>query len=482
MNEFISLIKKLGLIGITNLLIGLGSIILLPILTKNFTIQEYGIWVQVIAIIGLIPYIASLGLSDSMIRFLASVKNKNYIKEEFYSIFLVATISTFFISILLLIFSNIISKELFDGNIYVAMILPLIVFSASIYFLLINYFRTFQMMKIYSLFLLLQSFILITLAAYFAVSNYSIFYAIIGILISYVIVSLLMFFLIFSDIGFKIPNFQNQEYLSFSLPNIPSNLSYWIVESSDRILIGIILGTAYVGYYAPSYAIGTVISIFSSPLYVLLFPVLSNYYDKNEINTIKTVLKYTLKYFLALALPSVFILSILSKQILSILTTPEIALNGYLIIPFVALSTLLAGLCMIICQVIILKKKTKIIGSIWIFASILNFTINLMIIPLFGILGAAIATLISYTTAFVLFLIYSRKYLIFDMDLSFTLKSIFASALIALLIYIFYPFNTLETLFIIGIGFTCYTIILLVLKGIKQEEISFFKNLILNND
>ena len=360
MSEFISLIKKLGLVGITNLLIGLGSIILLPILTKNYTIQEYGIWVQVIVTIGLIPYIASLGLSDSMIGFLASLKDKNNIKEEFYSIFLVATISTFFISILLLIFSNIISKELFDGDIYVAMILPLIIFSASIYFLLINYFRTFQQIKIYSLFLLLQSIILITLAVYFAVSNYSIFYAIIGILISYVIISLLMFFLIFSDIGFKIPKFQKiQEYLSFSLPNIPSNLSYWIVESSDRILIGIILGTAYVGYYAPSYAIGTVISIFSSPLYVILFPVLSNYYDKNEINTIKTILKYTLKYFLAFALPSVFILSILSKKILIILTTPEIALNGYLIIPFVALSTLLAGLCIIICQVIILRKENK---------------------------------------------------------------------------------------------------------------------------
>ncbi len=292
-----------------------------------------------------------------------------------------------------------------------------------------------------------------------------------------------MFIFIFSDIGFKIPKFHKiKEYLSFSLPNIPSNLSFWIVESSDRILIGILLGTTYVGYYAPSYALGTVITMFSSPLYVLLFPVLSNYYDKNEISTIKTILKYTLKYFLALAIPSVFILSILSKIILIILTTPEIALNGYLVIPFVALSTLLAGLCIIISQVIILEKKTKIIGSIWIIAAIINFVINLTIIPLFGILGAAFATLISYTAVLVLFLIYSRKYLIFDMDLSFIGKSIFASTLITLLVYIFYPSNIIETIIIMGIGFTGYIIILLVLKGIKKDEISFFKNLILNDN
>ncbi len=186
MSEFINFVRKLGLIGIVNLLIGFGSILLLPILTKNFTVQEYGIWVQVIVSIGLIPYIATLGLSDSMIRFLASLKNKNNIKEEFYSIFLIATVSSFFIAISLLIFYNIIAKELFDGDIHVAMILPLIIFSASIYFLLINYFRTFQQMKIYSLFLLLQSYILIALAAYFTVFGYSIFFAIIGILISYI--------------------------------------------------------------------------------------------------------------------------------------------------------------------------------------------------------------------------------------------------------------------------------------------------------
>ena len=243
------------------------------------------------------------------------------------------------------------------------------------------------------------------------------------------------------------------------------------------------LGTTYVGYYAPSYALGTVITMFSSPLYVLLFPVLSNYYDKNEISTIKTILKYTLKYFLALAIPSVFILSILSKIILIILTTPEIALNGYLVIPFVALSTLLAGLCIIISQVIILEKKTKIIGSIWIIAAIINFVINLTIIPLFGILGAAFATLISYTTGISIVSDSIPANISFLIWIYHLLEKVFLhQLLITLLIYIFYPSNIIETITIMGIGFTGYIIILLFLKGIKKDEISFFKNLILNDN
>lgn len=479
MSEFTSFVRKLGLVGISNLLIGLGSILLLPILTKNYSVQDYGIWVQVIVTIGLIPYISTLGLSDSMIRFLAALDNKNEIKEEFYSIFYVAIISSITVGIILLLMSNLTAKYLFDGDIEVALILPLIIFSASLFYLLINYFRTFQQMRIYSLFLILQAYIMIGLAVIFAVFGFSIFTAIVGILISYILISLIMFAKIVLDIGFKFSKFTRiNEYLAFGLPNIPSNLSYWVVESSDRILIGILLGASFVGYYAPSYAIGTIITMFSSPLYVLLFPVLSNYFDRNEISKIKIVLKYTTKYFLVFAIPTAFILSILSKQILLILTTPEIAYNGYLVIPFVTLSTLIAGLCIILTQIIILEKKTKIIGSIWIVAAILNFLINLIVIPILGIIGAALVTLISYSLAFLLFLVYSRKYLKFDMDLPFIGKSIFSSTLISLLIFVYNPSDLLNTVICIVFGFILYLITLFVLKGIKKEEISFLKDIL----
>lgn len=479
MSEFTIFVRKLGLVGISNLLIGLGSILLLPILTKNYSVQDYGIWVQVIVTIGLIPYISTLGLSDSMIRFLAALDDKFKIKEEFYSIFFVAIVSSILFGLILLFVSNLTAKYLFDGNIAVALILPLIIFSASLFYLLINYFRTFQQMRIYSLFLILQAYIMIGLVAIFAVFGFSIFTAIVGILISYISISLIMFAKIVRNIGFKFPKFRKiNEYLSFGLPNIPSNLSYWVVESSDRILIGILLGTSFVGYYAPSYAIGTIITMFSSPLYVLLFPVLSKYFDRNEITKIKIVLKYTTKYFLAFAIPTAFILSVLSKQILLILTTPEIAYNGYLVIPFVTLSTLIAGLCIILTQVIVLEKKTKIVGSIWISAAILNFLINVIVIPILGIIGAALVTLLSYSLAFILFLLYSRKYLKFDMDLSFIGKSILSSSLISILIYVYYPTNLLNTLICIVLGFIVYLIILLVIRGFKKEEIIFLKDLI----
>lgn len=483
LNVYIDFVRKIGLVGITNFLIGLGSIIVLLIMTKNFTVQDYGIWVQVVAAVGLIPYIATLGLSDSMIRFLAVLKDKSKIKEEFYSIIFVAVAFSLIIILLLLLFSGSIANLLFNGNINVALVLPFIIFVAGLNILFINFFRTFQQMERYSIIMLLQSYVLIILLAYFAISGHSIFMAVIGLLITYIMIFLLAGILIISNLGFSIPKLRNvKEYLSFGLPNIPSNLSYWIVDSSDRYLISILLGTSFVGYYSPSYAIGNIITMFASPLYVLLFPVLSKYHDENDVLKVKTILKYTLKYYLVLSIPSFFVLSILSRQILEILTTSEIAMNGYLVTPFVALSTLFLGICIIISQIILLEKKTKLIGFIWVVAAILNFGLNLIVIPIFGILGAAFVTLASYFAALVLLLFYSRKYLKFDMDLIFISKSLLASILLSTILIVFYPVHILDTAILIVVYFSLYTVLLLILRGFDKNEIEFFKNLLLSKN
>jgi len=101
-------------------------------------------------------------------------------------------------------------------------------------------------------------------------------------------------------------------------------------------------------------------------------------------------------------IPSVFGLSILIQQLLTIFSTSEIAQHSYYIVPFVALSTLLFGIYAVIAQIITLKKKTKIDGIIWMGAAFLNLGLNFFFIPKFGILGAAITTLAAYALALIL--------------------------------------------------------------------------------
>lgn len=474
--------QRIGLVGVTNILIALSSLILLPIMTKSFSISDYGIWVQINTTISLIPNIAALGLPYTMVRFLSAEKDKEKIQEGFYSITSIVLASTFIISTLLFIFSKSIAAALFNGDVNIAVLLSVIVFLACLNALLLNFFRTFQQMKRYSIFLLIQTYLGVFIVSYFAIKGFNIYTAALGLLIANLVTFFIMALFIISNIGFKIPKFKNmREYLSFGLPTIPGNLSSWIVDSSDRYVIGIFLGTAFVGYYSPGYTLGNIIMMLLAPFSLLLPSVLPKYYDNGEIEKVKTFLKYSLKYFLLIAIPSAFGLSMLSKPILMILTTQEIALNGYLITPFVALSAILFGVYAIISNIIVLEKKTGITGAIWIVAAVLNLGLNILFVPYFGILGAAAITLIAYGTAFILTLLYSVKFFDFDFDLVFIIKSVVASILMSTIIILINPYGILNVLITVIICTIVYTSLLLILKGIKKEEFKFFNEMLKNS-
>ncbi|MBV1729167.1 MAG: polysaccharide biosynthesis C-terminal domain-containing protein, partial [Methanobacterium sp.] len=313
-------------------------------------------------------------------------------------------------------------------------------------------------------------------------SGYSIIYVVIGVLITQILIFILMGLLLIKEIGIKVPKFRNmKDYLSFGVPTIPTTLSFWIVDSSDRYVISILLGTAFVGYYSPGYTLGNLIQRIVVPFAVILPSLLSPYHDKNEINEIKIFLKYSLKYFLALGIPAVFGLSVLSKQILLILTTPEIAIQGYLITPFVALGALFFGIYGIFSQIFILEKETKIVGLIWIIASISNLILNILLVPYFGFLGAAIVTLFAYLFVMISVIISSFKYLRFDRNIQFIVKSTFASAVMAGFIIGLNPMGIISIILTILISIIIYIVILLILRGITKQEIELFMSYFKSN-
>lgn len=471
-------VKRIGLLGVTNFLVALNTIILIPILTKNLVASDYGIWIQVNTTFFLITSVANLGFPYTMLRFMSAENDKEKIQEGFYSMASLILIFSSIISIILIIFSKEIAGILFNGNVNIVIITAIIVFLGSLNSLFIDFFITFRQMKKYSLLLLFQTYLSLFIISYFAISGRGILMIILGFLITQIIIFLVMILIIVSGIGFRIPKFDNiKEYLNFSIPTVPSNLSNWIVESSDCYVIGLVLGTTFVAYYSPGYTIGMAILLFSTPLTVFLPSLLPKYYENGQIEEVKLFINYSLKYFLLVSIPTLFILSLLSKPILMILTTPEIALNGYLVTPFIALSAILFGIYGIIMNLIILEKKTKVIGSIWTLAAIISL-LNLILVPYFGIIAAAAVTLLSYSVAFIITLHYSRKFFEFNFDYSFIPKSVLASILMSIMIILVYPKGFLSVFIVICASIAVYIFLILITRGIDTKEIDFIKSML----
>ena len=479
MSEYVRFIQRIGLVGLTNILISLSSLIFIPIITKSFTTAEYGMWAQVNTTIALVPNIANLGLPYTMVRFLSAEKDKEKIKDSFYPMISLTFISTVIICLLFLIFGNPIANALFNGSMQVLYITTLISFFACMNLMLISYFRTFQQMKRYSLFLVLQSYIGVFVSIYLTYAGYNIETVVLGLLTGYVAVFIMMAFLIVRYLGIGIGKWSNlKEQLAFALPTIPSNVSSWVVDSSDKYVIGILIGSVAVGCYSPGYALGSILLMFLSPFAVLLPAVLPEHYEKGNLEEVDKYLSYSMKYYMLLTVPAGVGMSVLSKPLLYIITTPEIALGGYMVTPFVCLGAIFMGMYGITNNILILEKNTMILGKLWIVVAISNIALNLLLVPYLNILGAAIATLLCYILAFVVTAIASRKTMRLPFNIKELLKIGFASAVMGIAVYLMHPIGIINVLISIVAGVIIYFAIIFILKAVTLKEIAIFKELL----
>jgi len=479
MNEYKRFVQKAGLVGMTNLFISISGLIFIPIITKNFSAIDYGIWAQANTTIALIPNMANLGLPYTMARFLSSETNKSNIKESFYSMLATVFVLSLIISSLFIIFKNPIANSIFEGNTNIVYIISIITFFSCMNLMFITFFRTFQQIRKYSLFLVLQSYIGVTLSSYLALTGHSIETVIIGIFIGYLSVFIMMGWIIGGHLGLAIPRFKNiKEELEFGIPIIPSNVSLWAIDSIDKYIIGMFLGSAPVGYYSLSYIIGNALLIFLSPFVLLLPSILPKYFEEGNLKQVNIFLKYSMKYFLIIIVPAAIGISLISKQVLMMISTPEIAINGYLITPFACLGAIFVGMYGIVNNILILEKKTKLLGKIWVFVCVLNIIVSIIIVQYIGIIGIAIVTLICYSIAFLITIYHSKKYLDLPFEYKSLIKTIISAIIMGLFVSCMNPNGLMNLIITIIIAIFIYFIVLFLIKGIEKEEFHFFKQMI----
>ncbi len=474
--------QRLGLVGLTRICLAFSSLLILPILTKSLTVADYGVWVQMHVMITLVPTVVVLGLPFTMVRFLPSADSREKIQEGFYSLILIVAFLGGAVGVFFYAFAPAISAALFNGDVPIVRILALIIFIESLNLLAITYFRTFQQIKRYSVIMLFRTYLSFAVVAALILLGFGILGAAWGLLAEASISLVIIMGLIVREIGICKPRFTNvREYLGFGLPTVPGNLSDWIVTSSDRVLIGLLLGSTFVGYYTPGYTLGNTIGMLIAPLAFLLPPVLSKYYDENNIVEVRRVLGFSLKYFLALAIPAFFGLSCLSRPLLTILTTPEIADQSYVITPYVALSLLLFGIFSLLGGIIVLEKRTTVMGTTWTLAAFTNVVLNYLFIPWLGIVGAAMTTLAAYILGLALTIHYTKhslRRLEFPVDTRFIAKSIFASVLFSVLLLAWNPVGMVNVLIAAVASVVIYSATLQISGGFKKEEINFFRSLL----
>ena len=217
MNEYVQFVKRIGVVGIANILISLSGLIFIPIITKNFSTADYGVWAQVNTLVALVPNIVNLGLPYTMVRFLAAEKDRNVIRQSFYSMMLLVFASTMIMIVVFLIFSKQIANAIFDGSMQIMAIVTVISFLACLNLMLLSYFRTFQQIIYYSAFLVLQTYIGVVFSIILTWMHQPIDVVVLGRFFGFLFVFIAMAILIVRELGFTTKFKSLKEELKFAL-------------------------------------------------------------------------------------------------------------------------------------------------------------------------------------------------------------------------------------------------------------------------
>lgn len=197
--------------------------------------------------------------------------------------------------------------------------------------------------------------------------------------------------------GRKIISRSNWFYcLPISIPLILHGLSGLLLAQSDRYMLSKILSEYEVGIYSFAYTMGSIVSTITMAFNNAWVPW---YYQQVRHRKIQNIDR-TYKLYRAIIMMLTVGYLLISPEFIKLMGSEEFQ-QGIDITPIIVLGFFYAFLYLLPVNYEFYHKKTTWISIGTVFAAILNILLNLLLIPLYKGLGAAIATMISYGALFV---------------------------------------------------------------------------------
>lgn len=181
--------------------------------------------------------------------------------------------------------------------------------------------------------------------------------------------------------------------LRFGLLLVPGMLAGWVIDLSDRYLLRLFSGLEEVAVYGVGYKVGMVLQLAVVWPFQLAWPAVS--FGISEREGHRETYARTLTHLSALMAFGVLALSLLSRGVLPALVGEGFG-GAWRVVPLVALAYALNGVHFCAAPGVHLSGRTRWLPLLAAGAAALNFGLNLLLIPRWGMLGAAWATVAAF--------------------------------------------------------------------------------------
>jgi O-antigen/teichoic acid export membrane protein len=270
------------------------------------------------------------------------------------------------------------------------------------------------------------------------------------------------------EIDWKFWKFTLKTALPLSMAMVFSTIAFRI----DTVLLSLLQGNTAVGFYSAPYKLIELLMFLPMIYTTSILPVMSNNF-KSSFGSVKKVYERSFKYFIILGIPIAGLSTVLASKIILLLYgtayLPSVPALQILIwtVPIIFLTYLWGTLFISIDRQDLVLKITFI-------SMVFNIVLNLLLIPVYGFMGAALATVLTEVLAFI-FLYHYSSILICKINLkSYIFKPVLATIIVCFLALKF----DLNIFIVIIISLILYLVLLIGFKTFSKQDIDIFKKLI----
>ena len=468
--------------GLAQGLIALRELLVLPLFARFMSAEQYGLFTQLLVTTSLLLPIVTFRLLISTVRFLSPEDDRASFRRSFYSGLTWVFGAGIIVGILLALFAAG-GAQLILGDAAYAEFMPmtsLLILSSVAVAYIQNYYRIVRRIKTMAVILLLQTafeVVLIILAIYL---GYGVKGAVWALVIVRISLSVILLAVVRARIGpFGFDGRALRELLAYGIPLMPNGAMMWAVNYFDRIIIVHFLGLTALGIYSASYSLAMGLKLLFSPVGFVLLPVLSRLWDKGEAEEVKRYFTYTNRYFLLLGLPASFGLAWMSQPLLTVIASSQFTTNTFLVL-WIALGILFEGVFQINVYVYHLLRQTKYVSLVLLLSTAVNIVLNVVLVPLIGLVGSAFATALTFGLMASLVLYHGRQRIHYRVQWADAGKGVLASGCMAAVLY-WIPQDTLWGIVTgVTVGLFIYFLVLVLLRTFTKAEAAHVRRLILS--
>lgn len=370
------------------------GLILVPIYTRVFSPDQYGIVDLISSVVILVSVLGMAQLESAISRYYYETKDadkrKLYVSAAFWTIICLSTLWAFALSLL----SGWISNLLFRTDQYcnVILIASLIIPFSNVFSFLTVLMRYVKQPVVYTIFVTIQLLstvgISVWLVVYERVGIVGVFY---GQLIGFMLAASAMLFYLRFLIIFAWEWHTLKQFFRYSLPMVPSAAGSWLNSYANRFVMLGYLTVSDIGFYTVALKIASFFGLLDSAFRMAWGPFM---WENFERTNHRDIYKRVMKTVCAGVLLLVAIVALFSKELVLLLTTQEYMKAA----PLIGMLALSMGLN-IICQTIGLgpgiTKRTEFNTGIYFASVVVNVVCLFMLVPKLGLVAVPLSLVTS---------------------------------------------------------------------------------------